>query len=193
MAASVSMLMRLLLGLVASIVAAELAGSLEAERASASAPTFSVSAPSLRLYSRANVSFRYPAAWHVTTRRLDQVTDPRTLFAVASYVVPKGATDTYHVPGYARGLPVNGAFVLVAEVLDHSSLVIVLPRLQQRPRHFVLPTKNSGGCLRCASTTFQFRAGLRAFYAYATIGPKASPRTRKAAQAVLNSLIVSPR
>ena len=186
----------LLLGLVASIFAAAFTGGLEAGTTSERAPTLSVSAtsaPSLRLYSRANVSFRYPAGWHVTTRRLDQVIDPRTLFAVASYLVPKGPPDTHHVPGYARGLPVNGAFILVAEVLDHASLVIVLPRLHHRPRHFVLPTENAGGCLRCASTTFQFRARSRAFYIYATIGPKASAPTRKAAQAVLDSLIVSPR
>jgi hypothetical protein len=197
MAALVSMLMRLLpLALVAAIFAAAFTGSPEARRVSDRAPTFSAgatSAASLSFYTRANVSFRYPADWHVTTRRLDQVIDPRTLFAVASYVVPKGPPDTGHVPGYARGLRASGVFILVTEVLDHASLARILPRLHQKPRHFVIPMANSGGCLRCPGTTFQFRARSRAFYIYATIGPEASARTRRAAQAVLDSLIVSPR
>jgi hypothetical protein len=36
----------------------------------------------------AKVAVNYPFNWYVTTRRLDYVVDPRTLLAVASYVIP---------------------------------------------------------------------------------------------------------
>ena len=144
-----------------------------------------------RLFRRANVSVRYPSSWHLRTQRLDQVTDPHTLFVVSSYVVPKGPRDTTHVQGYARGLSSNGAFILVTEILDGASLRWSLPRLHPKPRHFVIPRQGSGGCLRCPSIIFQFRAESRAFYVFVTIGPKASTRAREAAQAVLDSLAVA--
>jgi len=40
-----------------------------------------------------SISFSYPASWQVTTRRLDTVVDPKTLFAVSSYVVPEEPRD----------------------------------------------------------------------------------------------------
>ena len=145
----------------------------------------------LRLFSRANVSVRYPSSWHLRTQRLDQVIDPHTLFVVSSYAVPQGPSETTHVPGYARGLPVNGAFILVTEILDGASLKRSLPRLHPKPRHFVLPKHSSGGCLRCSSITFQFRVRSRAFYIYVTLGPRTSARTREASKAVLDSLAVA--
>ena len=36
-----------------------------------------------------SISFRYPANWHVTRQRLDNVLDPHTLFAVATCRLPE--------------------------------------------------------------------------------------------------------
>lgn len=201
MTASVSIPMRpYLSALVAVIVATlALAAGVEATTSGAGRHTNVGSADAmgarstqpLRIYRRAKVSLRYPSSWHIKTRRLDQVIDPHTLLVVSSYVVPQGPRDTTHVPGYARGLPANGVFILLSEVLDGASLKRSLPRLHSRPPHFTLPTQGSSGCRRCSSTTFQFRAESRAFYLYVTIGPKASARTRVAAQAILDSLAIS--
>jgi hypothetical protein len=46
-----------------------------------------------RFPSGPSISFRYPANWHVTTRRLDSVLDPHTLFAASTYRVPSGTVD----------------------------------------------------------------------------------------------------
>ena len=180
------MKMRVHLSVLVAVVGVGLAFTAGVEAAANVAST-----PPSRLISRANVSVRYPSSWHLRTQRLDQVIDPHTLFVVSSYAVPQGPSDTTNVPGYARGLPLNGAFILVTEILDGASLERSLPRLHPKPRHFVLPEQGSGGCLRCSSITFQFRVRSRAFYVYVTLGPRASARTREASNAVLDSLAVA--
>ena len=97
-----------------------------------------------------SISFRYPANWHVTRHRLDNVLDPRTLFAVATYRLPRGPIDNCDGT-HARGRPADGAFVLVKEVLDGASLRRSLPRLPVRPSHFRLPTHGAAGCLPAPS------------------------------------------
>lgn len=138
-----------------------------------------------------SVMFSYPADWYVTFRRLDNVTDPRTIFAVASYPIPRGRLDD--CPGTrARGRPDNGVFLLVTEVLDGASLRRSLPRLPARPSHFRLPTDGRAGCLPAASRVFQFRVGGRAFYVWVSVGPTASPKTRAALAALLNGMRIEP-
>ncbi len=137
-----------------------------------------------------SISFRYPANWYVTTRRLDNVIDPHTLFAVTSYAVPKGPLgdcDGTH----ARSRPVDGVFALIKEVLDGASLRRSLPRLPTKPRHFQLPKSGRAGCLPPASIQYQFRVAQRAFYVWISIGPKASAKTRAALARLLDGMWIA--
>ena len=137
-----------------------------------------------------SVVFRYPADWHVTTRRLDDVLDPRTLFAVSTYKLPVGPTDDCDGT-HARGRPADGAFVLVKEVLDGASLRRSLPRLPARPRRFRLPTRGRAGCLAPPSAAYQFRVGRRAFYVWISLGSRAAARTRAALARLLDRMWVA--
>src|SRR5205085_12214287 len=58
-----------------------------------------------------SIAFRYPANWHVTRHRLDNVLDPHTLFAVSTYRLPLGSIDDCDGTR-ARGRPADGAFLL---------------------------------------------------------------------------------
>jgi hypothetical protein len=138
-----------------------------------------------------SVSFRYPSNWHVTRRRLDVVTDPRTLFVVSSYAILKGPIDVCD-GAHARGRPVDGAFVLVKETLDGASIRRSLPRLRTKPRHFQLPKTGRAGCLPPASVQYQFRVAQRAFYLWTSIGPQASAKTRTAVARLIDGLWIAP-
>ena len=136
-----------------------------------------------------SVVFRYPANWQVTRRRLDNVSDPHTLFAVSTYRLPSGIDDCDGTR--ARGRPADGAFVLVKEVLDGASLRRSLPRLPSRPRHFRLPTSGRSGCLPPASLLYEFRVAKRAFYVWVSVGRRASPQTRAALTRLLDGLRIA--
>jgi hypothetical protein len=138
-----------------------------------------------------SVSFAYPSNWHLTRQRLDVVTDPRTLFAVSSYATPKGPLDACDGT-HARGRPLDGAFLIVKEVLDGASLRRSLPRLRTKPRHFQLPTSGRAGCLPPASVQYQFRVAQRAFYLWISIGPVASAKTRTAVARLLDGMWIAP-
>lgn len=137
-----------------------------------------------------SISFRYPANWQVTTRRLDDVTDPHTLFAVSTYRVPSGPPENCDGTR-ARGRPNDGAFVLVKEVLDGASLHRSLPRLPTRPSPFRLPMHGRAGCLPPASVQYQFQVGKRAFYVWISIGPRASATTRRALARLLDRMWIT--
>jgi hypothetical protein len=134
-----------------------------------------------------SIAFRYPANWYVTRRRLDDVFDPRTLFAVSTYKLPTGGIDDCDGT-HARGRPADGAFVLVKEILDGASLRRSLPRLKARPTHFRLPTHGQAGCLAPPSAAYQFRVGKRAFYVWLSVGRRASTSTRAALTRVLDRM-----
>jgi hypothetical protein len=137
-----------------------------------------------------SISFRYPSNWHVSTRRLDVVTDPRTLFAVSTYALAGGPVDDCDGT-HARGRPIDGAFVLVKEVLDGASLKRSLPRLPAKQHHFRLPTSGAVGCLASPSVVYQFRVAQRAFYVWISIGPQSSVKTRAAVAALLDSMSIA--
>ena len=137
-----------------------------------------------------SVAFRYPSNRYVTTRRLDEVIDPSTLFAVTTYRLRAGVRDDCDGTR-ARGRPSDGAFVLVKEVLDGASLRLSLPRLRARPRHLRLPTAGRAGCLAPPSVAHQFRVGKRAFYVWISVGAKASPKTRAALTRLLDGLWIA--
>jgi len=140
-----------------------------------------------------SIAFRYPANWHVTTRRLDEVVDPHTLFAVSTYKFPTRPRDNCDGT-HARGRPADGAFVLVKEQLDGTSLRRSLPRLPTRPRHFRLPSRRTSGraaCLRPPSVVYQFRVAKRAFYVYLSVGANASGRTRAAMATLLDEMRIA--
>jgi hypothetical protein len=137
-----------------------------------------------------SLSFTYPANWHVTRRRLNNVLDPKPLFVVASYRLPQGPPDD--CPGSrARGRPADGVFLLVQEELDGASLQRSLPRLRPKPRHFALPTYGGAGCLPDASRLFQFRVARRAFYVWVSIGSRTSRATRAALAALLDGMSIA--
>lgn len=140
-----------------------------------------------------SIGISYPSNWHATTRRLDDVLDPHTLFAVSTYKVPTGPRDGCDGT-HARGRPADGAFVLVKEVLDGASLRRSLPRLPERPRHFRMPTRGThqaAGCLKPPSVAYQFRVAKRAFYVWLSVGAKASRRTRTAMAELLDGMRIA--
>jgi len=137
-----------------------------------------------------SISFRYPANWHVTRHRLDNVLDPRTLFAVATYRLPRRPVDDCDGT-HARGRPADGAFVLVKEVLDGASLRRSVSRLPVRPRHFRLPTHGAAGCLPAPSVQYQFRVAMRAFYVWISVGSRASAQTRTALSRLLDRMRIA--
>jgi hypothetical protein len=137
-----------------------------------------------------SISFRYPANWHVTRQRLDNVVDPHTLFAVANYRLPRRPVDQCDGT-HARGRPADGAFVLVKEVLDGASLRRSLPRLPVRPTHFRLPRHGAAGCLQAPSVQYQFRVARRAFYVWLSVGRRASAQTRAALTRLLDRMRIA--
>jgi hypothetical protein len=137
-----------------------------------------------------SVVFRYPANWHVTRRRLDNVFEPRTLFAVSTYELPRGPVDGCDGTR-AGGRPADGAFALVKEDLDGASLRRSLPRLSKRPKHFRLPTSGGAGCLARPSTLYEFRVAKRAFYVWVSVGRRASPETRAALSRLLDRMRIA--
>ena len=143
-----------------------------------------------RFPSGPSIAVRYPASWHITTRRLDNVLDPRTLFALSTYRLRRGPVDDCDGTR-ARGRPADGAFVLVKEVLDGASLRRSLPRLPQRPKHLRLPIHGQAGCLPAPSVAYQFRVARRAFYVWSSVGRRASPQTRAALTRVLDRMWIA--
>jgi hypothetical protein len=154
------------------------AALLAAARPAAAAP--------LTAFRSHGVAFRYPRAWHVTTRRLDNVIDPHTIAAVSSYAVLRGPHEDCDGTR-ARGRPQGGAFVLVKEVLDGASRRLGLRRLGPKPRHFSLPASGRAGCLPPVSTVLQFRAAGRVFYIFVSVGPRATAQTRLAVEHLVDS------
>jgi hypothetical protein len=139
----------------------------------------------------AKVTVTYPSNWYATTRRLDYVVDPHTLVAVASYVIPfQAGANCDGTQG--RGRPADGAFVLLKEVLDRSSLRRSLPRLPPRPTRFKAPSGGRAGCLPPYSAVFQFRVAARAFYVFVSVGPRATKATRAAVARVLDNMKIAP-
>jgi hypothetical protein len=137
-----------------------------------------------------SIAFRYPANWHLTRHRLDNVLDPHTLFAVSTYKLPRGPVDNCDGT-HARGRPADGAFALVKEVLDGASLRRSLPRLSNRPKRFRLPTHGTAGCLAPPSFLYEFRIGKRAFYVWLSVGRRTSPQTRAALMRLLDRMWIA--
>ena len=139
----------------------------------------------------AKITVTYPFNWYVTTRRLDYVVDPHTLLAVASYVIPfRAGANCDGTQG--RGRPADGAFILLKEDLDGTSLTRSLPRLSTRPIRFKVPSGGRAGCLPPYSAVFQFRVASRAFYVYVSVGPRATKATRAAVARVLDTMKIAP-
>jgi hypothetical protein len=143
-----------------------------------------------RFPSGPSIALRYPANWHLTRRRLDNVLDPRTLFALSTYRPRRRPVDDCDGTR-AHGRPADGAFVLVKEVLDGASLRRSLPRLSTRPNHFRLPTHGQAGCLSAPSVAYQFRVAKRAFYVWISVGRRASTQTRAALTRVLDRMWIA--
>src|SRR5207245_3658684 len=88
----------------------------------------------------------------------------------------------------------NGAYVQLAEERDGASLHRMLPRVQPRPKHFMLDARGQGGlCTPADSGGLAFKHGGRAFYVSYGIGRTASRAVRARAVALLDSMKIAPR
>ena len=89
---------------------------------------------------------------------------------------------------------VRGAYVQLAEERDGASRKRMLRRVPPRPRHFETHRQGAGGlCTPADSGQITFQERERAFYVYYGIGTRASPATRIAVRALLDSLRIGRR
>jgi len=128
-----------------------------------------------------DVSFRYPAGWHVAG--FSTTNSPRRV-AVASYSLPENAVEGDC--GGSRAvelLPPDGALVILLEY--------GWGRFPGRPAELELADGELAE-YECfgRSTMFRFRVGERDFQAHVALGSEAGDETRDRALAILESLAV---
>jgi hypothetical protein len=143
--------------------------------------------------TRDGISFRVPNGWELTTRRINGVIDPVTVFTVSTFKVPprplsSGICSRALQQGWRR----SGAYVQLAEERDGASRKTMLRRVPQRPRHFKLDAKGSGGlCTPPGSGQLSFHQKGRAFYVFYGFGIRASPAARAAAVSLLGTMRIA--
>jgi hypothetical protein len=147
------------------------------------------------VYPRDRLSFVLPSGWHVTAARINGVVDPVTIFTATTFRLqgprPAGGICSATLQ---RQWHVRGAYVQLAEERDGASLKRMLRRVPPRPRHFVTRRGDAGGlCTPADSGEITFHERGRAFYAFYGIGKRASPATRNAVRALLDSLRIGRR
>ena len=146
--------------------------------------------------SRGGVVVQVPTGWKLTDGRINDVTNPVTVFTVSTFPIPKVSDSSGGHCSIAlqRGWRADGAYVLLAEDRDGASRAAMLKRVQPRPTHFVLSAKGSGGlCTPADSGSLSFQAKSRAFYVFYGFGPKASKAMRARAAAMLDAMKIAPR
>jgi hypothetical protein len=141
------------------------------------------------------LSFVLPFGWHVTSARINGVVDPVTIFTATSFGLrharPSGGICSVTLQ---RQWHVRGAYVQLAEERDGASRKRMLRRVPRRPRHFETRQEGAGGlCTPADSGQITFQERGRAFYVYYGIGRRASPATRIAVGALLDSLRIGRR
>jgi hypothetical protein len=146
-------------------------------------------------YPGDRLSFVLPLGWHVTSARINGVVDPVTIFTVTSFGLrdPRPSAGICSVT-LQRQWHVRGAYVQLTEERDGASRKRMLRRVPPRPRHFETRPKGAGGlCTPADSGEITFQERGRAFYVFYGIGKRASPATRVAVRAILDSLRIGRR
>jgi hypothetical protein len=146
-------------------------------------------------YPRDRLSIVLPAAWHVTSARINGVVDPVTIFTATSFPLRHPhPSDGLCSATLQRQWHVRGAYVQLTEERDGASRKRMLRRVPPRPRHFKTDVKGAGGlCTPADSGEITFREHGRAFYVFYGIGRRASPVTRSGVRALLDSLRIGRR
>jgi hypothetical protein len=142
------------------------------------------------VYARDQLSFVLPSGWHLTSARINGVVDPVTIFTATSFRLrhPRPSRGICSVT-LQRQWHVHGAYVQLTEERDGASRKRMLRRVPPRPRHFEMRQAGAGGlCTPADSGEITFHERGRAFYVFYGIGKRASPATRIAVRALLDSL-----
>jgi hypothetical protein len=147
------------------------------------------------VYPGDRLSFVLPFGWHVTSARINGVVDPVTIFTATSFRLrhPR-PSDGICSATLQQQWHVRGAYVQLAEERDGASRKRMLRRVPPRPLHFETHREGAGGlCTPADSGQITFQERGRAFYVYYGIGKRASPATRIAVRALLDSLLIGRR
>ncbi len=147
------------------------------------------------VYPGDRLSFVLPFGWHVTAARINGVVDPVTIFTTTSFRLrgPRPSGDICSVT-LQQQWHVRGAYVQLTEERDGASRKRMLRRVPPRPRHFETRQAGAGGlCTPADSGEITFHERGRAFYVFYGIGKRASPATRIAVRALLDSLRIGRR
>ena len=146
-------------------------------------------------YPRDRLSIVLPAGWHVTSARINGVVDPVTIFTATSFPLrhPRPSDGICSVT-LQRQWHARGAYVQLVEERDGASRKRMMQRVPPRPRHFNIGQHGAGGlCTPADSGEIPFKESGRAFYVFYGIGKRASPATRDAVRALLDSLRIGRR
>ena len=146
-------------------------------------------------YQGDRLSVVLPPGWHVTSARINGVVDPVAIFTATSFQLrhPRPSPGLCSVT-LQRQWHVRGAYVQLAEERDGASRKRMLRRVPPRPLHFKTSRRGDGGlCTPADSGQITFRERGRAFYVYYGVGRRASPATRIAVRALLDSLRIGRR
>jgi hypothetical protein len=146
-----------------------------------------------RRFDRGGISIVVPTGWHLTSKRLNGVFDPVTVFTVSTFRLrPTTASRGICSRALQRAWRPDGAYVQLAEERDGASRRRMLHRVPQRPRHFRLNAKGGGGlCTPPDSGELVFQEKHRAFYVFYGFGPSASHATRVAAVRMLEHMQIA--
>ena len=137
----------------------------------------------------AGLTVAYPALWSATRTRLDAITSPPQLVAIASYpLAVRPSRDSCPQSALARR-PAGGVFIQIREEPDAR----VARRFPARPRHLRLPRLGNLECFGPRSAVIRFRASGRGFYAFVSFGPRPSSSMRRQALRVLDGLRIGAR
>jgi hypothetical protein len=145
--------------------------------------------------TRAGIWFRVPNGWQLTTRRINGVVDPVTVFTVSTFKVPRRPLSSGICSrALQQAWRESSAYVQLTEERDGASRMAMLRRVPERPRHFKLDAKGSGGlCTPPDSGQLSFHQRGRAFFVFYGFGIKASPATRAAAVSLLDTMRIASR
>jgi hypothetical protein len=147
----------------------------------------------------AALSLTVPVGWHATSHRFTSLLDPRERVALASFPIDDTARSRRCSPDIPLGqMPRSGVLALLLEYMNPTERRHAL-RVDHRPERFRLgqPAMGSFDCFpappgRAGGYVFNFGDSGRAFQLLVAVGTKATPETRLAAAAALDSIRIEP-
>ena len=144
---------------------------------------------SLRTFSSHDISFAYPAGWHVSTKPLSNAGEPVYRFAVGNFRFHRTPRDIGPcLAGIAKQRPRNGVLAFMREALGGDRRRS-LPRTPPRPKEISLPRRSDQAwCLGHGTAEIVFHEAGRVFYLALSVGPKASRTDKGRLRALLNAM-----